>query len=244
MNLRTFIKWVILIQIQFCQLLWVLGGEKKWWARTYFEIFQTTNSDLSTSSPISQKWNILISTHPIVKLKIVLEILGSGEDMVKNLFSDFYFFTSGNPCDSSPPPRRNHEPGTPEKFSKHGFSFFNPNIPLSLETRTKRKIGLLFHENPHLNSKNHFWQKSKKNSKANCKKPNLVYQNWVLTKKYWLNFLELPFSSRHQRPETMPNLPPKTFFPLTGYLALVCTYPEWIWVPRQKLLASPCQSVS
>jgi hypothetical protein len=72
----------------------------------------------------------LISAHPIVKLKIVMESVGSGEDMVKNPFSDFDFFTSGNPCDSSPPPRRNHEPGTPEKFSKNGFSFFNPNIPL------------------------------------------------------------------------------------------------------------------
>ena len=129
--------------------------------------FRMTDCDFSTSSPISQNWNILISTHMFVKLKIVLEILGSGEDMVKNPFSYFEFFTSGNPCDSSPPPRRNHEPGTSEKFSKHGFSFFNLNIPLSLETRTKWKIGCLFHENLHLNSKNHFLQKSKKNSKAN-----------------------------------------------------------------------------
>ena len=153
-----FIKWVILIQIRFRQFLWVLGGNKKRLAKTHFYIFQTTNCDLSTSSPISQKWNILISTYSIVKLKIVLEILGLGEDMVKNPFSDFEFFTSGNPCDSSPPPRWNHEPGTTEKFSKHGFSFFNPNIPLSLETQTKSKIGFLFHDNPHLNSKNPFWQ--------------------------------------------------------------------------------------
>jgi hypothetical protein len=96
-----------------------------------------TNCDLSTSSPISQKWNILICTHPIAKLEIILESLGSREDMVKNPFSDYEIFTSRNPCDSSPPPRWNHEPGTPEKFSKHGFSFFNPNIPLSLETLTK-----------------------------------------------------------------------------------------------------------
>ena len=149
----------------------VLGGKKKWWEKTHFDIFRTINYDLSTSSPISQNWNVLISTHPIAKLKIVLESFGSGEDMVKNPFSDFYFFTSRNPCDSSPPLRQNHETGTLEKFSKHGFSFFNPNIPLSLETRTKCKIGCLFHENPHLNLKNHFWQKSKKNSKANCKNP-------------------------------------------------------------------------
>jgi hypothetical protein len=115
-------------------LLWVPGGEKKRWENTHFDIFWTTNCDFSTSNPISQNWNILISTHLIVKLKIVLESLGSGENMVKNPFSYFEFFTSGNPCDSSPPPRRNHEPGTPEKFLKHGFSFFNPDIPLSLET--------------------------------------------------------------------------------------------------------------
>jgi hypothetical protein len=45
-----------------------------------------TNCDLSISSPISQKWNILISTHPFVKMKIVLESLGLGKDMVKNPF--------------------------------------------------------------------------------------------------------------------------------------------------------------
>ena len=154
MNLRTFIKWVILIQIQLCQFIWVLGGEKKRWEKIHFEIFWSTNCDFSTSSPISQKWNILISTHPIVKLKIVLESLGSGEYIVKKPFWYFESFTSENPCDSLPPPRRNHELETPKKFSKHGFSFFNPNIPLSLETQTKWKIGFLFHENLHLNSKN------------------------------------------------------------------------------------------
>ena len=121
--------------------------------------------------PISQNWNILISTHPFAKLKIVLESLWSREDMVKNPFSNFEFFTSKIPCDSSPPLRRNHEPGTPEKFSKHGFSFFNPNIPISLETRNKTKIGFLFHDNPHLISKNPFWQNSKNFCKAKCKNP-------------------------------------------------------------------------
>ena len=87
--------------------------------------------------PISQNWSILISTHPFAKLKIILESLWSREDMAKNPFLNFKFFTSENPCDSSPPPRQNHEPGTSEKFWKHGFSFFNPNIPISLETRTK-----------------------------------------------------------------------------------------------------------
>ena len=95
------------------QWLWVLGCEKKRWEKTHFEIFRSTNCEFSISSPISQNWNILISTHPIVKLKIVLESLWSREDMVKNPFWDSKCFTSENPCDSSPPPRRNHEPGTP-----------------------------------------------------------------------------------------------------------------------------------
>ena len=197
------IKWVILIQIQFRQLLWVLGGEKKRIEKTqmkirektHFDIFRTTNYDLSTSSPISQNWNILISTHLIVKLKIVLERLGSGEDIGKNPFLYSKFFTSKNPCDSSPPPRWNHETGTSEKFSKHGFSFFNPNIPISLETRTKSKIGWLFHNNPHLNSKNTFWQNFKKFSKAKCKKPNLVCQNWVLTRNTDKNFWSCHFQA-------------------------------------------------
>lgn len=156
------IECVLFIEIRFHKFLWVLGGEKKWWEKTHFEIFWTINCDFSTSSPISQNWNILISTHTIAKLKIVLESLGSGEDMFKNPFSYFEFFTFENRCDSSPPPRQNHEPGTSEKFSKHGFSFFNPNIPFSLETRTKCKIGCLFHDNPHLSSRNPFWQKIQK----------------------------------------------------------------------------------
>ena len=136
--------------------------EEEIW-KNHFEIFRTTNCDLSTSSPISQKWNILISTHPIVKLKIVLEILGSGEDMIKFFFLYFEFFTSVNPCDSSPPPRWNHEPETQEKFLKHVFSFFNPSIPFSLETRPKFQIGYLFYQNPHLASSTHFDLEIQKN---------------------------------------------------------------------------------
>ena len=51
-----------------------------------FEILGPTDYDLSTSSPISSNLNILVSTHLIGKLKIVLESLRSGEDMVKFFF--------------------------------------------------------------------------------------------------------------------------------------------------------------
>ena len=120
---------------------------------------------------------ILVFAHPIGKLKIVLESLRPREYMVKNPFLDFECFTSGNPCDSSTSPMANFWLETPEKFSRHGFSFFNPNIPLSLKTRTKSKIDCLFHDNPHLNSKNPFLTKLKKNFQGKTQKPNLVCQN-------------------------------------------------------------------
>ena len=109
--------------------------------------FGLIGSDLSTSSLKSLNSNSLVSTHPIGKLKIVLESLRSIEDMVKNQSWDFECFTSGNPCDSSPPLKGNFWPGTPEKFSEHGFSFFHQNLPFSLESRSKWLIGCLIYQN-------------------------------------------------------------------------------------------------
>ena len=65
--------------------------------------------------------------------------------------------------------------------------------------------------------------------------------------------MELPFSSRHRRPETRPDLPRKKFFPLIGYLASVCIHPEQILSPEEKvislslrvsILAQPCLTVA
>lgn len=84
-----------------------------------------------------EKIEILVSAIPIGKLKIVLESLRSREEMVKKTFLDFVCFTSGNPCDSSTSPRANLWSRTPEKFSKHGFSFFHPNLPFFLESRSR-----------------------------------------------------------------------------------------------------------
>ena len=129
-DLWMLIKCVLLIQIQFHQLLWFLGGKRKRWEKTHFDIFRSIDCDLSTYSPKSWNSNILVSTHPIGKIEIVPESLSSREDMVKNPFWYFECFTSKNPCDSSPP-------------SKHGFSFLNPNIPFFLETWSKWLNGCL-----------------------------------------------------------------------------------------------------
>ena len=125
-NLWTIIEWVLLIQIRFHKLIWVLEDEKKWLEKTHFEIFWMINCDLSTSSPISQNWNILISTHPIVKLKIVLEILGSGEDMLKNPFHILSFSPLKILVTLHLPQGRTMSPGPRRNFRNMGFHFLTP----------------------------------------------------------------------------------------------------------------------
>ena len=65
--------------------------------------------------------------------------------------------------------------------------------------------------------------------------------------------MEFPFSSRQQRLETRPDLPRKTFFPLTGYLASICIHPERIPSLEAKvnslplpvsILAQPCLTMA
>ena len=72
-----------------------------------------------------------------------------------------------------------------------------------------------------------------------AKKTQLSLSKLSFDKKYWLNFLELPFSRRHQRPKTRPDLPPKRFFPLPRCLALVCIWPEQIPIPESKVIHLP-----
>ena len=135
--LLKLIKWCLLIQIQFCKLLWVIWDKGKRWGKPHFEIFWSTDCDLSTSKPKSSNSNILVSAHSIGKLKIVTESLRPRECMVKTKFLYFYCFTFVNPCDSSTSPRASFWPGTSKQFLKHGFSFFHPNLPFSLESRSR-----------------------------------------------------------------------------------------------------------
>ena len=154
-DLRKFIKWVILIQIWFRQMIWVLYAKGKTWEKTHFDIFGLTGCELSTSRPKFSNPNILVSAHLIGKLKIVPEISRPREYMMKNPFLYFECFTSENPCDSSTSLRANFYPETLEKFLKHGFSFFYPNLPFSLESRSMWHIGCLIYKTPHPASNNH-----------------------------------------------------------------------------------------
>ena len=93
--------------------------------------------------PKSSNHNILVSTHPIWKLKIVLEISQSRESLVRNPFLHFGYFNSKNPCDSSTSSRAKIRPVTPKKFLKYGFSFFHLNIPFCFESWSRWNFGCL-----------------------------------------------------------------------------------------------------
>ena len=142
-DILMLIKWVILNQIRFFQFIWVLWGKGKRWSKTHFENFGPTDCDLSTSRPKSSNSNILVYAHSIGKLKIVTEILRPTKYMIKKWFLYFECFKSRNPCDSSTSPRANFWPGTLEKFLKHGFSFFHPNLPFYLKSWLRWYFGCL-----------------------------------------------------------------------------------------------------
>ena len=93
--------------------------------------------------PKSSNHIILVFAHSISKLKIVPEISQSRELMVTNPFGYFECFTFENPCDSTTSPRAKIRHVTPDKFSKHGFSFFHLNLPFSFESWLRWHFGFL-----------------------------------------------------------------------------------------------------
>ena len=136
-------------------------------------------------------------------------------------------------------PRRNHKPETSEKFSKHGFSFFNLNIPFSLKTWPKFQIGWLLYQNSHLALNTHFELEIQKKFQGMNKSTlsQLSLQKCCFDKKYWLNFLKFPFPNRYRRPETRTNLEPKTKFPILGHPTSISICPEWIPAPKAKIIS-------
>ena len=86
--------------------------------------------------------------------------------------------------------------------------------------------------------KTHF-NKIPKNFRRQNAKTQLSLSKLSFDKKYWLNFLKFPFSSRHRRPKTRPDLPSKRIFPLSWYLASVCIWPGQILTPESIFIHLP-----
>ena len=146
-DLRKLIKWVLLIQIQFRRLLWVIWAKGKAWEKNSFWFFWFDRlwpfNFQFDYRPKSSNHVILVSAHPISKLKIDPESSWSREFMVRKKFWYLECLKSINPYDSSPPLRDKIRVVTQEKFLKHGFSFFHLILPFSFESRLKWHFGCL-----------------------------------------------------------------------------------------------------
>jgi hypothetical protein len=130
----------------------------------------------------------------------------------------------------SPGPRRN--------FRNMGFHFLTPIFHILSKPKPNEKLVAY-------SMKTHTWT-LKTTTRKNPKKvwrqitiSQLSLSKPSFDKKYWLNFLELPFSNRHWRPETRPDLLPKIEFPLTRYLTPVCTYPDLKPTLEAKVISLP-----
>ena len=130
----------------------------------------------------------------------------------------------------SPGPRRN--------FRNMGFHFLTPIFHFLSKPEPNEKL-------VDYSMKTRTWTKKTTFSKTPKKIlrqitiSQLSLSKLSFDKKYLLNFLEWPFSNRHRRPETRPDLPPKTFFPLPGYLNSVCTYLKRILSPGANVISLP-----
>ena len=130
----------------------------------------------------------------------------------------------------SPRPQRN--------FRNMGFHFLTPIFHFLSKPEPNEKLVSYSMETRTWTWKTTF-EKNPKKFLRQIAISQLSLSKLSFDKKYWLNFLELPFSNRHRRLETRSDIPPKTFFPLTGYQTSVCTYLERIRRPKAKVISLP-----
>jgi hypothetical protein len=129
-------------------------------------------------------------------------------------------------------------PGPRRIFRNMGFHFLTPIFHFLSKPEPNEKL-------VSYSMKTHTWtwkttfDKNPKKFRRQITISQLSLSKLSFDKKYWLNFLELPFSNRHRRPKTRPDIPSKKFFPLTRYLASVCICPERILRPEAKVISLP-----
>ena len=127
-------------------------------------------------------------------------------------------------------PRRN--------FRNMGFHFLTPIFHFLSKSKPNEKLVAYSMKTRTWTRKTTF-DKNPKNFLRQIANTQLSLSKLSFDKKYWLNFLELPFSSKHQRLETRPNILLKKFFPLTRYLASICICSKRIPSPEAKVISLP-----
>ena len=130
----------------------------------------------------------------------------------------------------SPGPRRN--------FRNMAFHFLTPIFHFLSKLEPNARLVAYSMITYNSAQKTNF-DKNPKNFLRQNAKTRLSLSKLSFDKKYWLNFLEFPFSRRHQRTKTRPDLLPKIFFPLPRYLASVCIWSDQILTPESKVIHLP-----
>ena len=128
----------------------------------------------------------------------------------------------------SPGPRRN--------FRNMGFHFLTAIFHFLLKPEPNEKLVAYSMITHTWTQKTNFDKNPKKILRQNAK-TQLSLSKLSFDNKYWLNFLEFPFSSRHWSTKKRTDLLPKIFFPLSGYLASICIQPKQIPTPESKVIS-------
>jgi hypothetical protein len=129
-------------------------------------------------------------------------------------------------------------PGPQRNFWNMGFHFLTPIIHFLSKPEPNARLVAYSMITHTWAWKTHFDKNPKKIVRKNAK-TQLNLSKLTFDKKNWLNFLELPFSSRHRRPEARPDLLSKIFFPLPRYLASICIWPGQISTPESNFIQLP-----
>ena len=136
-RLRKMIKWVVLIQIWIFQMFWLLSDKANTWLKTHFYILGSTNCDTKTLIWLSTKINKFyylgfcssdLKSNEISEKISIRRIHGENPIFifwVLYLYNSLWLFIF---------PRARLRPVTPEKFMKHGFSFFHQILPFYFES--------------------------------------------------------------------------------------------------------------
>ena len=130
----------------------------------------------------------------------------------------------------SPGPRRN--------FRNMGFHFLTPIFHFLSKPEPNEKLVAYSMITHTWSRKTHFDKIPKKFRRQNAKN-QLSLSKLSFDKKYWLNFLKLPFSSRHTRSKTRPNILYESSFHLPRYLASICIWPGQIPTPESVFIHLP-----
>ena len=149
------------VQIRIQKMLWNIWAKKISWEKTHFYIFSSTQlRHLNPNFIVNLNLRIainLVFAQPISNPRIDPKMSRLWESMVKAPFLGFSFLPFENKGDSSTSMMDRPKTMTPEKFSKHLFSFFRHFDPFFIEFWLIWNFRMLDLANSTLRPQHLFW---------------------------------------------------------------------------------------